>query len=102
MDIDDSSMLPRYANRPNFWTRIKLDVKTRELGDMCSIKPTANNTVSITNYSPTFAEAARPASFWEALVQWGNTSMWDNMKMTGDVSWLEEMIAAGTCITVTD
>ncbi len=28
--------------------------------------------------------------------------MWDNMKMTGDVTWLQDSIAAGTCCGVTD
>jgi hypothetical protein len=58
--------------------------------------------VNIANLSLAFVETAGPASFWEALEQWGHLWMWDNMKMTGDVTWLQDAIAAETCYAVTD
>jgi hypothetical protein len=102
MDIYRLSEHPRYVNRPNFWTKTEQGVAASESGDICSTRGASNDTVSIANYSLAFVDATGPASFWEAMTRWGSPWMWNNMKMLGGVTWLEEAIAAGTCCAVTD
>ena len=43
-----------------------------------------------------------PETLLEVLAEWGSTWMWQSLRLVGDDDWLEESIAAGTCIAVTD
>jgi hypothetical protein len=40
--------------------------------------------------------------FWSIVESWGNTWMWDNLKITGDIGWIAEAIANNTLIAITD
>ncbi len=40
--------------------------------------------------------------FLEVLEAWGNTWLWEHMKVAGGVTWVHESIAQGTLIAVTD
>ena len=33
---------------------------------------------------------------------WGNTWMWDNLAIMGDLEWIAALIADNSCVTVTD
>jgi hypothetical protein len=43
-----------------------------------------------------------PESFLDVLREWGNTWIWDSLRLIGDDNWLLEAIREGTCIAVTD
>ena len=43
-----------------------------------------------------------PTTLLDVLVEWGSTWMWKALHLVGNDDWLEEAIAAGTCIAVTD
>jgi hypothetical protein len=40
--------------------------------------------------------------FLEVLEMWGNTWLWEHMKVTGGVTWVNKSIAHGTLVAVTD
>jgi hypothetical protein len=40
--------------------------------------------------------------FWSVVKGWGNTWIWDNLTIKGDVSWLAESIADNFLVAVTD
>jgi hypothetical protein len=43
-----------------------------------------------------------PSTFLEVLETWGNTWLWEHMKVTGGITWLNESIAHGTLVAVMD
>ncbi len=45
---------------------------------------------------------AAPTDFWSVVEGWGNTWMWDNLIIRGDVTWLAESIADNSLVAVTD
>ena len=53
--------------------------------------------------SCTSAPSIAPLSdLWSAIESWGNTWLWDNLKIRGDISWLAESIADNSIMVVTD
>jgi hypothetical protein len=45
---------------------------------------------------------AAPTNFWEMIQGWGNTWLWDNLVISGDISWIAKSIADNSCMAVTD
>jgi hypothetical protein len=43
-----------------------------------------------------------PTAFWDVVESWGNTWMWDNLRITGDTVWIAEAIADNSLLTITD
>jgi hypothetical protein len=37
---------------------------------------------------------------WEAIQGWGNTWLWDNLVVSGDISWITDSIADNSCMVV--
>ena len=52
--------------------------------------------------APATIQESLPESFLDVLCEWGNTWMWDSLKLLGEDDWLETAIQEGTCIAVTD
>ncbi len=40
--------------------------------------------------------------FWSVIESWGNTWLWDNLMIRGDISWLANSIADNSLTAVTD
>jgi hypothetical protein len=102
MDIYTPSAIPQYANRPNFWTRSRIKVPWEELGDICLVKPVALLVYSVLSTSASPPNPIPPADFWHAIKVWGNSWMWDNLSIRGEVSWLAELIADNSFVAVTN
>jgi hypothetical protein len=45
---------------------------------------------------------AAPTNLWEAIQGWGNTWLWDNLVVSGDVNWIANSIADNSCVAVMD
>ena len=45
---------------------------------------------------------ATPSTFWEVIRGWGNTWMWDNLAITGNLDLIAASIADNSCVAVTD
>ncbi len=43
-----------------------------------------------------------PTSFWDVVESWGNTWMWDNLRIMGDTGWIAEAIANNSLLTITN
>jgi hypothetical protein len=102
MNVYEPLLVRNYANRPNFWTRARIDAPLVDQGEICSIKDVSLAVESIISYLPCPPTKANPASFWEVIRAWGNDRMWDNLSITGDIDWILASIADNSCIAVTD
>jgi hypothetical protein len=41
-------------------------------------------------------------AFWDVVKSWGNTGMWDNLRIKGDTGWIAEAIADNSLLTITN
>ena len=57
---------------------------------------------SIILHTPRPPTQATPSTFWEVIRGWGNTWMWDNLAIMGDLDWIAASIANNSCVAVTD
>jgi hypothetical protein len=102
MDNYTPSAIPLYANRPNCWTRSQLDVPQEEYRTICSVWNVGLAAYSVTSFSEAPPTPPVPTDFWGIIKRWGNTWMWKNLTIRGDVSWLVELITDNTLVVVTD
>jgi hypothetical protein len=82
--------------------RSRIDVPLVNQGEIFSMKDVALAVKSIIVHSPWPPSQATPATFWEVIRGWGNTWMWYNLSITGDLDWIAVSIADRSCIAVTD
>ncbi len=52
MDVYTPSLMPRYARRPNFWTRLRIGVPNKEIGEICTVKDVALGVISVSSHTP--------------------------------------------------
>jgi hypothetical protein len=43
-----------------------------------------------------------PESFWDVVRNWGQTWLWDNLVIAGDIEWIADAIRENTLVAVTD
>ena len=102
MDIYTRSLVPGFQRQPNSWTRARIDQPRTDCGVLCSVRTVALAVVAINSYTPIAPAPPIPASFWEVILQWDCQWMWNSVHLVGDINWLAESIADGSCIAVTD
>jgi hypothetical protein len=102
MDVYEPLLVRNYVNRPNCWTRARMDAPLVDQGEICSMNDVALAVKSMISYLPHPPTKANPASFWEVIRAWGNDWMWDNVSIMGDLDWIVALIADNSCIAVTD
>jgi hypothetical protein len=85
MDVYTLSIVPRYARRPNCWTRSQIGVPKEEIGEICMVKNVSLDVISVSSHTPRSLEKEAPSLFWSVVESWGNTWMWDNLQITGDI-----------------
>jgi hypothetical protein len=76
------------------WLRI--GVPKEEIGEICMVKDVALGVISVSSHTPRSPEKEALSSFWSIVESWGNTWMWDNLQITGDIGWIAEAIADNT------
>jgi hypothetical protein len=104
MDVYTPSQVPRFTRRPNCWTQSRIDQPNTAQGQICLVKETSLNSAvyNILCHVEGPLAAPPPTTFWEVLLKWEGTWMWENLVWTGNNSWIAEAIADDTCIAVTD
>jgi hypothetical protein len=102
LDVYTPSLVPRYANRPNCWTRSRIVVAREEIGAVCLVKSAALAVYSIVSVAAGPPTPDPPLNFWSVIEEWGKTWMWANLTNRGEVSWLAEAITENTLVAVTD
>ncbi len=78
MDIYTPSLVPLYANGPNFWTCSRIGAACKEVGDVCSLKSVALVGYSILSTAQAAPAAKLTLNLWSVLEEWGETWIWDN------------------------
>ena len=102
MDIYHPTEVPRYAGRPNCWTRARVDQDWIEQGDICTVTEIAT---AVWRSSASVAppqQPVAPLTLLGQLAHWGNGWLWEDIEITGDGLWLRESILRGSCIAVAD
>jgi len=103
MDIYSPSTVPTYLNWPNCWSRSRVDVPLENVGKICTMKEVGSIGVhNVSLHTPMPPIRVTPINFWEAIQGWGNTWLWDNLVISGDISWIAESIADNSCVAVMD
>jgi hypothetical protein len=57
---------------------------------------------TIVLHTPRPQVTMEPTSFWDVVESWGNTWMWDNLRITRDTGWIAEAIADNSLLIFTD
>jgi hypothetical protein len=102
MDIYSPSEVPRYNNRPNCWTRSRIDQAPVDTGQICTVRPVVPAVWRISSYTPPPERVTLPTSLREVFEKWGNDWIWKDLRIDGTTDWLAESIQAGDCIAVAD
>jgi len=79
-----------------------MDIPVEDNGIICTVKDAGLAVKSICSYAPLAPLPTLPATFWDVLVGWECTWMWDSLQLVGDMNWIAESISANECIAVTD
>ena len=69
---------------------------------MCSVKSIALAVHSILFIAQAAPAAETTLNLWSVLEEWGETWIWDNLTVQGDMAWLAEAIAEKTLVAVTN
>jgi hypothetical protein len=103
MDVYVPSQVPGYGRCPNCWTRsAPHDREIEECRTICSVRDVGLAVQAICSYSALAPLPITPTTFWDELLSWDCTWMWDSVQLVGDMNWLRDSITAGDCIAVTD
>ncbi len=102
MDMYEPFLVRNYANRPNFWTPLRINVPLVDQGEICLVKEVALAVKHVVLHRPCPPTKAPPSLLWEVILGWENTWMWDNMSFMGDLDWIAASIAYSSCVAVTD
>ncbi len=103
MDVYIPSQVPGFGRRPNCWTRtMPWNVAREDNGVICSVKEVDIAVMAISLQSSLPPVQSLPTTFWEVLLSWDCTWMWDQLRITGDTNWLIDAIRSNDCIAVAD
>ena len=84
------------------WKKALSGCDVAESGVPCSVRTSTEGRVAIASVAAAPEPVSLPESFLDVLREWGNTWMWDSLRLLGDDDWIEIAIQEGTCIAVTD
>ena len=84
------------------WKREEAGFDAELRGEPCTVRDGTHNTVAITSVAAPPDPVDLLESFFDVLREWGNTWMWNSLRLTGNDNWLLDAIREGTCIAVTD
>jgi hypothetical protein len=71
-------------------------------GKICTVRDAGRGRQAIVSTSEPPPPKEMPQTILDVLEDWGSTWMWRSLRLIGEDHWLEEAIAAGTCVAVTD
>ena len=102
MDVYSKALEPQYINRPNCFSISAIGIPSVERGDICSVKKVSPNIIGVRSLSQPAPPKSDPTSFWDVVKGWGQTWLWDDFSITGELEWLSEAIIDNTLVAVTD
>ncbi len=102
MDIYSPSQVPRYASRPNCWTRSRVDRPTQVQGVICSVRSIALGVWKIASHAPRDRLDIPPTTLEGIFKKWGCGWLWKDLRWQGNERWLPASIQAQDCVVVAD
>ena len=102
MDVYTATGVPRYAGRPNCWTRSRIDQVWRERGEICSVTEIARAVWRTAAPAARPAAPSKPGTIKEQLAIWGHEWIWRDLHISGEGLWLYDAIKRGKCIAASD
>ena len=84
------------------WEMVATGQPMETTGKITSVRQLEQGRVAIVSTADPPRPKEMPETILEVLDEWGSTWMWKALRLIGDDHWLEESIAAGTCVAVTD
>jgi hypothetical protein len=92
MDIYCPSLLENYEQRQNHWSLTFRNEPQSDWGIYCSVKVIDPSTISVFATANPPPKKAVPATFWEALANWGHSWMWEQLHIVGNDHWIQDSI----------
>ena len=82
----------------------QIDVPLEEKGEYCTVKQVSLGlgVYTVVSHAPRPQATTEPTAFWDVVESWGSTWMWDNLRITGDISWKAKSIADNSLLTIID
>jgi hypothetical protein len=77
-------------------------VPKEEISKICTVKDITLGVISVSSHTPQPPEKEAPSSFWSIAESWGNTWMWENLQILGDIGWIAEATADNTLLAITN
>jgi hypothetical protein len=71
-------------------------------GDMATVEEGTPGTKKVCSVAPPPIRPMAPTDFLDVLRGWGQTWIWDDLKVTGGTDWLAQAIADNRLVAVTD
>jgi len=102
MDVYVRSRRRQYRNLANRYEKSHTSEIQTEEGEICTVHEPAPGVMSIVSCSPPAPQQPAPSTFFDVLVEWGCTWMWENLQSVGEDDWMEAAIADGSLLAVTD
>ena len=65
-----------------------------------TVLPVNDSTVRCHSSASFFSPDPPPTSFLDTLLSWGHATLWDNLSFTGDGSWIQNGLVAGSLVIV--
>ena len=104
MTVYRRSPQARYFNRANRWDMTRRNQPADFKGTLCTVDAISDKTVCIESEleTPLPRLEIQHNSFLDVLAAWGQTWMWDSLKVVGDEDWIHGAIKRGSLRAVTD
>jgi len=71
-------------------------------GDMATVEEGTPVTKKVCSVTPPSIRPIPPTDFLDVLRGWGQTWIWDDLKVTGGTNWLAKAIADNSLVAVTN
>jgi len=102
MDVYRPAIHPRNAYHTNCWSKALQGIEGRDKGIPCCVRDIGPGLLSLKSSINHRIAIDDPRDLREVLTSWGFDWIWQELRITGDGSWLSESIESNSCIAVTD
>ena len=92
-----------YAHvRRGRYRHIRTSPSGKMRGDMATVEEGTPGTMKVCSVAPPPIRPTPPTDFLDVLRRWGQTWIWDDLRMTGGTDWIAQAIADNSLVAVTD
>jgi hypothetical protein len=73
-----------------------------DLSHYASTVPSPGDSIQLHSWTPVYSPAPPPTTFWDQIHRHDNPSLWDNLRCTGDGTWIWDGLCMNTLVIVQD